>query len=752
LVLLGYVITLAPTVTLWDAGEFITAAKVLGIPHPPGTPLFVMLGHVWGGVIQLGAYAWRLNLMSASFSAAGAGCFFLVAHRLLAGENTLLRVGGAGAAALLSAFTFTGWQNSNETEVYTVATFSIAAICWLCLRWRDARGTGRAAHYLLLIVYLAALSIGNHLLTLLVGPAVSVFVFVTLRGAPAADPAERNVEWAEWAAVTTLWVGLVAVGLGSTLLLYVAGVLFAAALVACVLAGSLVFPVAAVAVAAVGVSTYAFLYIRSGLQPVLDEADPETWRKLLAVIRREQYGARGLLDNPIFPPGPQNPGRTATLFFQQLYNYGQYFAWQWGRSLNVFALIPMVIYVALGMFGWDEAYRRDRGGAFLLGTLWLATGLGLVVYMNFKPGFSDFWGQYPSIEQHEVRERDYFFTVSFQVWGLVAGIGLVWLVRAWRRAGRWALAAGAALALLPFGLNFSAASRRHGPDVTIARDLAYDMLQSVEPYGVLFTYGDNDTFPLWYLQEVEAVRQDVTLINLSLANLDWYVHQLATRPTRPFDPAGAPAVYGPLAPPSRPLPGPPLRLTPEAIDSMQPFRASQGGIFRGGGLELPIRAGQVLMVRDQVILFTVGASLPERPVTFGVSSGRGSWLGLDQHLVAQGLAYSVLPGRPDTVKRFVPGIQGTMLDTARTRLLVDSVFRYGALFAADTLDLEPAARQVASSLSIPFLELGNAAAQRRDQPRALAYLRRAYHLNPTPALADVIRQVETKGVESLFRP
>ena len=745
-------ITLAPTVTLWDAGEFITAAKVLGIPHPPGTPLFVMLGHVWGAVVQVGAYAWRLNLMSACFSAAGAGCFFLVVHRLLASEATRLRVGGAAAAALLSAFTFTGWQNSNETEVYTVATFSIAAICWLCLRWRDARGTGRAPHYLLLIVYLAALSIGNHLLTLLVGPAVSVFVFVTLRTAPAADSAERRVEWAEWAAVTTLWVGLVAVGLGSTPLLYIAGLLFIAALVACVLAGSLAFPLATVGIAAVGVSTYAFLYIRSGLQPVLDEADPDTWRRLLAVIRREQYPARGILDNPIFQAGPDNPGRTATLFLQQVFNYGQYFAWQWGRSLKVFALIPMVVYAALGFRGWDEAYRRDRGAAFLLGTLWLATGLGLVVYMNFKPGFSNFWNQYPSIGQHEVRERDYFFTVSFQVWGLISGIGLVWLVRAWQRAGRWALAAGATLALLPFAFNFTAASRRHGPDATIARDLAYNMLQSVEPYGVLFSFGDNDTFPVWYLQEVEAVRQDVTLINLSLANLDWYVRQLTTRPTRPFDPAGAPPVYLALAPPGRPVPGPALKLTGEAIDRMQPFRAGQGGIFRGGGLDLPIRAGQVFQISDQVILFTIAGSLAERPVAFGVSSGRGSWLGLDQHLVAQGLAYSVFPGRPDTIKRFTPGIQGTMLDTARTALLVDSVFRFGGLFAADSLDLEPAARQVATSFSIPFLELGNAAAQRRDQPRALAYLRRAYHLNPTPALAEVIRQVETKGVQSLFRP
>jgi hypothetical protein len=72
--------------------------------------------------------------------------------------------------------------------------------------------------------------------------------------------------------------------------------------------------------------------------------------------------------------------------------------------------------------------------------------------------------------------------------------------------------------------------------------------------------------------------------------------------------------------------------------------------------------------------------------------------------------------------------------------------------AADLLDLDPAARQVTTSLSIPLLELGNAAALRRDQAGALAYFRRAYHLNPSEALADIIRRVDSAGVESLFRP
>ena len=82
-VLAGYLITLAPTVTFWDAGEFITAARTLGIPHPPGTPLFVLLAHVWGGLVPFGEYAWRINLLSAVCGSIAAGCWFLVAHDII---------------------------------------------------------------------------------------------------------------------------------------------------------------------------------------------------------------------------------------------------------------------------------------------------------------------------------------------------------------------------------------------------------------------------------------------------------------------------------------------------------------------------------------------------------------------------------------------------------------------------------------------------------------------------------------------
>jgi hypothetical protein len=147
------------------------------------------------------------------------------------------------------------------------------------------------------------------------------------------------------------------------------------------------------------------------------------------------------------------------------------------------------------------------------------------------------------------------------------------------------------------------------------------------------------------------------------------------------------------------------------------------------GFSLRIPNNTFLRISDQIIWYTLASYLPTRAVTFGQTSGRGAWLGLESQLVYQGLVFRVFP-RADTVSRWMPGVQGTKVDTARTRVLVDSVFQYGKLFAVDTLKLDPAAEQIARAFSIPFLELGRAAELRGDSTVARAYLRRAYHLNP----------------------
>ena len=97
-----------------------------------------------------------------------------------------------------------------------------------------------------------------------------------------------------------------------------------------------------------------------------------------------------------------------------------------------------------------------------------------------------------------------------------------------------------ALAFVPLFLTWEAASRA---GETETRDFAHDLLNSVEPYGILVTVGDNDTFPLWYAQEVEGIRRDVVVANTSLLNTDWYVRQIAKRPVYEYDVERGPEIY-----------------------------------------------------------------------------------------------------------------------------------------------------------------------------------------------------------------
>ncbi|MGH7532663.1 MAG: glycosyltransferase family 117 protein, partial [Gemmatimonadales bacterium] len=552
--LLAYILTLAPTVTFWDSGELLAAAKGLGIPHPPGSPFFVLVAHVWAMLLPFGTFAWRVNLLAAVTGA------LTVAFLALALYETI-RPQGPGAeslsvvSALVAGFTLTHWQNSNETEVYAVATAMIAVIIWLALRWRAARETNAGgsgsrpvpARYLLLILYLFGLAVGDHLLTLLAGPAVIAFLYAE----------ERRLS-VEVAVVTAVWVALVATGLGSGALLAIAGVGLVAASIMAARDGQLEFALLGIVVAVIGMSTYVFLLIRAGQHPVINEMQPDSWGRLVDVIRRGEYPIRTPLDDPTVAHGVTNPGRSLSIIGLQLVNYAEYFSWQWGAALpDVARGIVATAFASLGFFGSRAQWRSDRSAWWLFFVLWLVAGLGLVAYLNFKPGFSQAYGQFPDPSDHEVRERDYFFVVSFLVWGCWAGLQLMRLAAHWwSRQRAWRVAGGVAAtcALLPLALNWPVADRR-GPDRTLARDLAWDLLNSVGPYGVLVTYGDNDTFPLWYLQEVEGVRQDVTVVCLALANTDWYVRQLRDAPTRPFDEAAAPPIWRgrDATPPDRPL-------------------------------------------------------------------------------------------------------------------------------------------------------------------------------------------------------
>jgi hypothetical protein len=441
---------------------------------------------------------------------------------------------------------------------------------------------------------------------------------------------------------------LLSLGLGGWEPIAAAGVVFAGALVYAIVAGNVSFGIAALLVAVVGLSVYTYLPIRASFFPPINEGEPTNWHALWDVIFRVQYGKPSIFDNPTQPPGAGNTGHTAVLFWAQLVNYAQYFSWQfahdWSDRLQ---RVLGVVFASLGIAGALRHWRADKRTALAMTLLMFTFTFALVFYLNFKYGYS-LHGEQP-VAAHEVRERDYFFMVSFAIWGIWVAMGLaagLEAVSEWLRerqpdeARRWIYGSPLlALALIPLAGNHLTAPRK---GETLARDFAYDLLQSVEPYGVLVTAGDNDTFPLWYAQEVEGIRRDVTVLNLSLANTEWYVRQVQNRPVEPFDAASGPAVYR-----GRQWPMPTGRLmsfSNEQLDALEQYYIlDQKRIARLGELEVtldPEMLGHPYLEKaDIIVLQVIKDQLGKRPIYFSRTVGLyADQFGLTSRLEGQGFA------------------------------------------------------------------------------------------------------------------
>src|SRR2546425_200421 len=649
LVVLGalvlYVLTLAPTTQFWDTSEYIAAAYVLGIPHPPGNPLFVLIAHTWGLLPLAAGYAMRINLLAAVTSAIAAGSWFLGSERLMRewGPARLPRRLAAVAGALVAATAFTVWNQSVVNEkVYTLSLLSIALVLWLIVRWDDQPAGEGHDHHLLMIVFLLALTSTNHMMGVLVGPAVVVLLFPLLKNERPADDAARRVEWSQWFVFCSVYALIAASGLENAGPLKLAAVLFLGALgYAFLQARNWDFALAVLLVAIVGLSVYFFLPIRAAQFPPINEGEPTTWKALWDVLTRQQYGK---------PPVWE---RQATLW-AQLGMWFQYFSWQWGRDFpgSIQAGLA-VMFGGLGPLRPVRHWMADRRRAIALTVLVATFTLLLIFYLNFKYGYS--WQPEKQLPR-EVRERDYFFIASFALWGGWVGMGLATLMEGITEAlearepdgaRRWLLATpGLVLALIPLWGNHLTASRK---GETLARDFAFDLLQSVEPYGVLVTAGDNDTFPLWYAQEVEHVRQDVTIVNLSLANTDWYVRQLQRRPLATFDSTQAPTIYRGRA---WPKPTGKLLSFSDAYvrDSLQPvyWLGEQKTYANLGGVTVtldPQQLGRQYLERaDVIVLQAVKDQLDRRPIYYSRTVGPyADQFGLTGYLEGQGFARKLRP-------------------------------------------------------------------------------------------------------------
>lgn len=644
-----YILTLEPSVSFWDCGEFIASAFKMQVVHQPGAPLFLMIQRFFSlfafGDTQKIAYF--MNLGSAIASAATILFLFwtitALAKKVLIKENeevskaNLIAIMGAGAVGAL-AYTFSDsfWFSAVESEVYALSSLFTAIVFWGILKWEAKANEPDADRWLLFIAYIMGLSIGIHLLNLLTIPAIAfVYYFKKTQKTTTSGIIKTGVIGVLILAVIQYGIIQYLVSFGAYFDLFFvntlgmgfgSGVIFFAILLIAGLVWGIRYSIKhqkkvlnlallSTVLIIFGYCSFAMIIIRAKAQPNLNNSDPENAFSFLSYLNREQYGDRPLLFGPNYNSQKVNLTQGKTLYrkgedkyevagkktdyeydrttpFPRMYSddqrhieyykdmmgfddshfpslfdnigflfryqvgqmYMRYFMWnfvgrqnddqgqgslyegQWlsgikpvdaimlgdqknlppsitdSNAYNRFFFLPLI----LGLLGAIWHFKRNQKDAGIVALLFFFTGLAIVLYLNQKP--------------MEPRERDYAYAGSFYAFAIWIGLSVLaiheWLFKKITPATGAILATVTGLFAAPVIMASQGWDDHDRSTKMVAHDIAVDYLQSCAPNAILFTYGDNDTYPLWYAQEVENIRPDIKLVNLSLFDTDWYINGL----------------------------------------------------------------------------------------------------------------------------------------------------------------------------------------------------------------------------------
>ena len=357
--LIVYLRTMAPSVPFWDCGEFIACSYILGIPHPPGTPLFVLLGRVFTLLPIFSSVARRVNFISVLFSAGTvafaylfiSGIVKLCSSELRKGWNQVVPAVGGIVGSLFMAFSDTYWFNSTEAEVYGVAMFLMVFLSWLALRWYQNWERPQSDKLLLLMVYLLFLGIGFHMTVFLAAPALLLLVLLVDR--------RKAGDFRFWLAIIPLAFVSYSEGIEPFFVLS-SGALILTLLMSLSTTGERKrrwrFAFWIVFVALLGYSTNAYIPIRSRLNPAIDENDPANWTRFQMFLERKQYGQTGMMKGMF-----QRKGTWAHQFgvYRHMGFWG-FFRQQYTPAR--FWILPVI----LGLIGIPSLLkRRRRLGVFL---------------------------------------------------------------------------------------------------------------------------------------------------------------------------------------------------------------------------------------------------------------------------------------------------------------------------------------------------------------------------------------------------
>lgn len=645
--LVTYWTTMEPTASYWDCGEFIAVSYKLEVPHPPGAPLFLLIGRIFSFLAagDTTKVAYWIN-----FSSVLAGAFtslFLFWSITLFGrkvmkirtpeehttDKTWVLIGAGLVGALAYTFCDSQWFSAVEAEVYSMSSFFTAFVVWAMLKWEVIEDEAKANRWLLLIFYMMGLSIGVHLLNLVTIPALSLIYYF------------KKYEPRKWGIVATLLISLLIIFFIDSIIIpglpSLAGnfeIFFVNSLGLPFGSGAIFFSILllvalfygirysqlkrktilntfslATAFILIGYSSYAMIVIRSSYNPPINQNDPSDVMSFVRYLKREQYGSRPLLygqyftaqvvgyieGDPVYVKGkdkyeiadkrisydyapkdqtilpriystdpehqkvyretlglregekPKFVDNMEFMFTHQIgWMYVRYFFFNfagresdnqnadWLRPAGWFEKLPQslaenkgrnnyfMIPFLLGLVGMFYQSVNNTRNFVVIALLFVLTGVALVVYLNSPPT--------------EPRERDYIYAGSYYAYCFWVGFAVIaiadWLVRITRNlktAGVIAtvLCLSAPILMASQGWDDHDRSKRY-----FSVDSAINYLNSCAPNAVLFTGGDNDTFPVWYSQEVEGVRNDMRVIVLSYYNTDWYIKQTMrqTYDSKPF--------------------------------------------------------------------------------------------------------------------------------------------------------------------------------------------------------------------------
>ncbi|KAA5549515.1 glycosyltransferase family 117 protein [Adhaeribacter rhizoryzae] len=635
-----YGLTLEPTASFWDAGEFIACSYKLLVPHPPGAPFYLLVARIFsmfaGDNVLL--VAPLINFLSGLVSAFTVLFLFwsitIMARKMLVGRTaeptfgqTLLIMGSGAVGALAFTFSDSFWFSAVEAEVYGMSAFFSAFVFWAMLKWEGKAHEVSSDKWLIMIAYMVGLSIGVHLLNLLAIPALAFIYYYRKTTKPTRKGTIYTFLISSLIIVVILWgiiPGLPSLA-GSFEVFFINNIglpfssgifIFLALFVGLIVYGfrysirhnnrflntallSFVFIL-------IGYSSYMIIPIRSAYDPTIDENDPENIVSFVSYLKREQYGDRPLLYGPqftaeiidqeqgdpryvkgkdkyeivdykleavydpkdmsllprIYSNQPmhiqeyqkwvpiqqgQKPTMGENLSFMMKYQLGhmywRYFLWNFvgrdsdvqnagvlwptessqglpervadSKARNNFYMLPFL----LGILGLIYQIRKDQRDAFIVGLLFFFTGLAIALYLNQPPV--------------EPRERDYTFAGSFFAFSIWIGLGVLGLADLLSKFIKSDVARAAVVTLLCLSVPIIMAAQgwddHDRSDRYHSVDSAKNLLSSLAPNAIIFTNGDNDTFPLWYAQEVEGFRTDVRVAVLSYLNTDWYIDQMKRR-------------------------------------------------------------------------------------------------------------------------------------------------------------------------------------------------------------------------------